>query len=100
MTWNLPIQKIQALKIVGVLFSPMFLRKCLKKDILLDIMLYTGQRLQNVNKVPITFEYRQLLDDIFETRRAIADQQFRITKSNIDADGKIFEYISRKTLCN
>ncbi len=64
---ELTYSKNSILKIVGVLFSPMFLRKVLKKDILLDIMLYTGQRLQNVNKVPITFEYRQLLDDIFET---------------------------------
>jgi len=62
---ELTYSKNSVLKIVGVLFSPEFLRKCLKKDILLDIMLYTGQRLQNVNKVPITFEYRQLLDDIF-----------------------------------
>jgi AraC-like DNA-binding protein len=64
---ELTYSKNSILKIVGVLFSPIFLRKCLKKDILLDIMLYTGQRLQNVNKVPITFEYRQLLDDIFGT---------------------------------
>jgi AraC-like DNA-binding protein len=62
---ELTYSKNSVLKIVGVLFSPEFLRKCLKKDILLDIMLYTGQRLQNVNKVPITFEYRQILDDIF-----------------------------------
>ncbi len=59
--------KNSALKIVGILFSPEFVRNFLKKDILLDIMLYTGQRLYNVNKVPITFEYRQLLDDIFST---------------------------------
>ncbi|MBS1599129.1 MAG: helix-turn-helix transcriptional regulator [Bacteroidetes bacterium] len=64
---ELTYSKNSTLKIVGVLFGPVFLRKCLKKDILLDILLYTGQRLQNVNKVPITFEYRQLLDDIFET---------------------------------
>ena len=64
---ELTYSKNSVLKIVGVLFSPEFLRKCLKKDILLDIMLYTGQRLQNVNKVPITFEYRQILDEIFET---------------------------------
>jgi len=58
--------KNSVLKIVGILFSPEFIQKILKKDILLDIMLYTGQRLQNANKVPITFEYRQLLNDIFE----------------------------------
>ncbi|HTS43923.1 MAG TPA: helix-turn-helix transcriptional regulator [Puia sp.] len=57
--------KNSTLKIVGILFSPQFIRKVLKKDILLDIMLYTGERLRNVNKVPITFEYRKLLDDIF-----------------------------------
>ena len=58
--------KNSVLKIVGILFSPEFIQKILKKDILLDIMLYTGQRLQNANKVPITFEYRQLLNEIFE----------------------------------
>jgi AraC-like DNA-binding protein len=55
------------LQSVAVLFGPEFIRKCVKKDILLDIMLYTGQRLSNVNKVPINFEYRQLLDEIFTT---------------------------------
>lgn len=55
------------LKTVAILFGPEFIKKCVKKDILLDIMLYTGHRLSNVNKVPISFEYRQLLDEIFET---------------------------------
>ena len=64
---ELTYSKNSRLKVVGVLFGPAFVRKCLKKDILLDILLYTGQRLKNVNKVPITFEYRQLLLDIFET---------------------------------
>ena len=62
---ELTYSRNSTLKIVGILFSPEFVQKCLKKDILLDLMLYTGQRLNNVNKVPITFEYRQLLDDIF-----------------------------------
>ena len=64
---ELTYSKNSSLKIVGVLFGPEFVRKYLKKDILLDIMLYTGQRLQNVNKMPITFEYKNLLDDIFDT---------------------------------
>jgi AraC-like DNA-binding protein len=62
---ELTYSRNSALKVVGILFSPEFVQKCLKKDILLDLMLYTGQRLRNVNRVPITFEYRQLLDDIF-----------------------------------
>ncbi|PWT74497.1 MAG: hypothetical protein C5B59_11035 [Bacteroidetes bacterium] len=61
LTWS----KNSSMKMVSVLFSSDFVQKVLKKDVLLDIMLYTGQRLENVNKVPITFEYRQLLDDIY-----------------------------------
>jgi AraC-like DNA-binding protein len=53
------------LKRVGIFFSPGFLSRCLKKDILLDLMLYADNRLRNINKEPITFEYRQLLEDIF-----------------------------------
>ncbi|HEX4852086.1 MAG TPA: AraC family transcriptional regulator, partial [Puia sp.] len=62
---ELTYSKNSVFRTVAVLFSPDFVRKFLKKDVLLDIMLYTGQRLENVNRVPITFEYRQLLDDIF-----------------------------------
>jgi AraC-like DNA-binding protein len=64
---ELTYSRNSALRIVGILFRPEFVQKCLKRDILLDLMLYTGQRLRNVNRVPITFEYRKLLDDIFAT---------------------------------
>jgi AraC-like DNA-binding protein len=57
------------LKIVVIYFSPDFLNKALKKDILIDLMMYTGEVLRNANKVPITFEYRQLLNDIFAVER-------------------------------
>jgi AraC-like DNA-binding protein len=63
---ELTYSKNSNLKIVSILFSPEFVRKCLKKDILLNVMLYTENRLRNVNRVPISFEYRQLLDDIFK----------------------------------
>jgi AraC-like DNA-binding protein len=57
--------KHSTLKRVGIFFSPAFVSRCLKKDILLDLMIYAENRLRNINKEPITFEYRQLLDDIF-----------------------------------
>lgn len=53
------------MKRVGIFFSPAFVSRCLKKDILLDLLLYADNRLRNISKEPITFEYRQLLDDIF-----------------------------------
>jgi AraC-like DNA-binding protein len=59
--------KYSKLTAVSVLFSPTFVKRWIKKDLLIDLMFYTGQRLKNANKVPITFEYRQLLKEIFET---------------------------------
>jgi AraC-like DNA-binding protein len=56
-------------KVVSIAFSPAFTAKCLKKDILVDAKMYTGERLNNVNKVPITFEYRRLLDEIFKMEK-------------------------------
>ncbi|MDP4148706.1 MAG: helix-turn-helix transcriptional regulator [Bacteroidota bacterium] len=57
------------LKRVGIFFSPAFVSRCVKKNILLDLMLYADNRLRNINKEPITFEYRQLLEDIFQADR-------------------------------
>ena len=57
--------KNSTLKRVGIFFSPSFVSRCLKKDILLDLLVYAESRLENINKEPITFEYRQLLEDIF-----------------------------------
>jgi len=53
------------LRRVGIFFSPTFVSHCVKKDILLDLLIYADNRLRNINKEPITFEYRQLLEDIF-----------------------------------
>ncbi len=53
------------LRIVGIHFSPELLRKGVKKDILLNIQLYTGQGIHNFDREPMTFEYRSILDDIF-----------------------------------
>jgi AraC-like DNA-binding protein len=50
---------------VGIFFSPSFVSRCIKKEILLDLLVYADNRLRNINKEPITFEYRQLLEDIF-----------------------------------
>ena len=59
--------KHSKLKRVGIFFSPAFLSRGLKKDIRVDLLLYADKRLSNIDKEPITFEYRQLLDDIFTT---------------------------------
>ena len=53
------------LRRVGIFFSPNFVSRCVKKDILVDLLVYADNRLRNINKEPITFEYRQLLEDIF-----------------------------------
>jgi AraC-like DNA-binding protein len=53
------------LKRVGIFFSPSFVSRYIKKEILLDLLVYADNRLRNINKEPITFEYRQLLEDIF-----------------------------------
>jgi AraC-like DNA-binding protein len=57
------------LKRVGIFFEPALINKAIKKNILRDLLLYTDNRLQNINKEPIGFEYRQLLDDLFHSDR-------------------------------
>ncbi len=57
--------KNSKIKRVGIFFSPAFVARALKKDILLDLQLYAKNRLSNIDHEPITFEYRQLLDEIF-----------------------------------
>lgn len=64
---EMTISKNSHIKMVIVLFSPNFIKKCIKKDILIDLKVYTDLGTQNIFREPITFEYRQLLDDIFET---------------------------------
>jgi AraC-like DNA-binding protein len=51
---------------VVILFSPAMIKKSVKKDILLDLKLYTDKGLQNMYREPITFEYRQILNEIFD----------------------------------
>ena len=58
------------LRRVGIFFSPNFVSRCVKKDILVDLLVYADNRLRNINKEPITFEYRQLLEDIFLADRS------------------------------
>jgi AraC-like DNA-binding protein len=53
------------LKRVGVFFSPAFVTRHVKKEILLDLLVYADNRLRNINQEPITFEYKQLLEDMF-----------------------------------
>jgi AraC-like DNA-binding protein len=55
------------LKRVGIFFGPSFLSKGVKKDILVDLLIYADNQLRNINKEPISFEYRQLLEEIFAT---------------------------------
>ena len=55
------------LKRVGIFFSPSFVSRCIKKDILFDLLAYADDRLHNINKEPISFEYRLLLDEIFQS---------------------------------
>jgi AraC-like DNA-binding protein len=53
------------IKRVGIFFSPSFDSHGIKKNILLDLLVYMDNRLRNINREPISFEYRQLLEDIF-----------------------------------
>jgi AraC-like DNA-binding protein len=66
---ELTYSKNSKLKRVGVFFSPNFVGRVLKKDILVDLLLYADKRLSNIDQEPITFEYKQLLDEIFSTDR-------------------------------
>lgn len=52
---------------VGICFSESMLRKYIRKDILLDVFMYTGLQLNNVNREIITLEYKNFLQDIFNT---------------------------------
>jgi AraC-like DNA-binding protein len=61
------ISKNSPVKMVVVFFSPHFIRKCIKKDILVDLQMYTDSGAENIYREPITFEYKHLLDEIFKT---------------------------------
>jgi AraC-like DNA-binding protein len=52
-------------KRIGIFFSPDFVSRCIKKDLLLDLLVYSDNRLHIIDQEPITFEYRQFLDDIY-----------------------------------
>jgi AraC-like DNA-binding protein len=62
--------KNSAVRIVVVFFSPHFIRKCVKKEILVDLQMYTDNGPENIYRDPITFEYKNLLDEIFKTDTA------------------------------
>lgn len=53
------------IKRVGIFFSPEFVLRHVKKDILNDLLEFGESRFRNIPREPITFEYRQLLEDIF-----------------------------------
>ncbi|MHA4809891.1 helix-turn-helix transcriptional regulator [Flavitalea flava] len=53
------------IKRVGIFFSPEFILRHVKKEILKDLMEFAENRFRNISREPITFEYRQLLEDIF-----------------------------------
>ncbi|HEY4060843.1 MAG TPA: helix-turn-helix transcriptional regulator [Puia sp.] len=58
------------MKRVGIFLSPSFAGHRIKKKIRTDLLLYAEGRLRNINKEPIGFEYRQLLEDLFEAEPA------------------------------
>lgn len=53
------------LKRVGIFFSPNFIGRLIKRDILLDLLQYSDNRIHLINQEPITFEFKQYLEDIF-----------------------------------
>ncbi|MFI5152796.1 MAG: helix-turn-helix domain-containing protein [Chitinophagales bacterium] len=55
------------IRLVVIMFSPSLVKKCIKRDIQIDLRMYTDKGLHNLNNEPITFEYRQWLEDIFNT---------------------------------
>jgi len=50
---------------VGIFFSPTYIRRCLKRQILIDLLTYADNRFRNIVQESITFEYRRFLDDIY-----------------------------------
>lgn len=51
----------------GVCFSQSMLKKYIRKEIVMDVLLYADQRLENINREMITLEYKEYLKDIFNT---------------------------------
>ena len=64
---EMTVSKNSAVKMVVVFFSPHFIRKCIKREILVDLQMYTDSGPENIYREPITFEYKHLLDEIFRT---------------------------------
>ncbi|HEY4149303.1 MAG TPA: AraC family transcriptional regulator [Chitinophagaceae bacterium] len=53
---------------VGIYFSPAMVKKFLKEDMRMNLMVYTNDGIKNVNRETINFETKSLLDEIFQTR--------------------------------
>jgi AraC-like DNA-binding protein len=69
-TWS----KNSKFKKVGIFFSPDFITRCIRRELLLDLLIYSSDRMHLIETEPITFEYRQFLDDIYR-----ADNKSAIT---------------------
>lgn len=67
MDLELQYSKGSTLKRVGIYFSPVMVRKFVKKDMQLFLTAYTDQGIENVNRETINFELKSILDDIFKT---------------------------------
>ena len=64
-TWS----KNSRFKRVGIYFSPDFVSRYIKRDLLLDLLVYSENRLHLLEQEPLTFEYKQTLEDIFKVDR-------------------------------
>ncbi len=53
---------------VGIYFSPAIVKKFLKEEMRMNLMVYTSDGIKNVNRETINFETKSLLDEIFQTR--------------------------------
>lgn len=51
----------------GICFSQSMLKRYIRKEIEMDVLLYAEQRLENVNREMITLEYKDYLKDVFST---------------------------------
>ena len=53
---------------VGIYFSPSMVKKFLKEEMRMNLMVYTSEGIKNLNRETINFELKSLLDEIFNTR--------------------------------
>jgi AraC-like DNA-binding protein len=64
--WELHYSKNSVLQRVGIYFSPVMVRRFIKKDMKLLLAMYVERGNENANQETITFEFKTILDDIFK----------------------------------